>query len=212
MRSVRWRRRSCPTSTGSPHAVRETGGTVVWIKTTFKDDALQSWSTYFEMVTPQQGAKRIAALTADSKGHELWAHARRAAGRPHRREEPLQRLHPGLVESRRGAARARPRHRAHHRHRHQCVLRVDRARRHDAQFPDHHGHRRQRGGDRRGPQRLAVRVLSHLRRHHVDRHADRLPRAQCARRVSRPRNDANRNSALRPSPRCQPRPLEISAR
>ena len=55
------------------HAVRESGGTVIWIKTTFKEDALQSWSTYFEMVTPQQGAKRIAALTADSKGHELWA-------------------------------------------------------------------------------------------------------------------------------------------
>src|ERR1700682_2406433 len=54
-------------------AVRATGGAVVWIKTTFKSDALQSWSTYFEMVTPQQGAKRIAALTADSKGHELWA-------------------------------------------------------------------------------------------------------------------------------------------
>src|SRR5262252_6465604 len=54
-------------------AVRETGGTVVWIKTTFKDDALQNWSTYFEMVTPQQRAKRIEALTADSKGHQLWA-------------------------------------------------------------------------------------------------------------------------------------------
>ncbi len=53
--------------------IRSTGGTVVWIKTTFRDDALQNWSTYFEMVTPQQGAKRIAALTADSKGHELWA-------------------------------------------------------------------------------------------------------------------------------------------
>jgi ureidoacrylate peracid hydrolase len=55
------------------HAVRESDGAVIWIKTTFKGDALQSWSTYFEMVTPQQGAKRIAALTADSKGHELWA-------------------------------------------------------------------------------------------------------------------------------------------
>src|SRR5256712_13386958 len=42
--------------------VRETGGTVVWIKTTFKDDALQSWSTYFEMVSPQHGAKRVEAL------------------------------------------------------------------------------------------------------------------------------------------------------
>jgi ureidoacrylate peracid hydrolase len=54
-------------------AVRATGGTVVWIKTTFKNDSLQSWSTYFEMVTPQLRAQRIIALTADSKGHELWA-------------------------------------------------------------------------------------------------------------------------------------------
>ena len=53
-------------------ALRAAGGTVVWIKTTFRDDALESWSTYFEMVTPQQGKKRIAALTAGSKGHELW--------------------------------------------------------------------------------------------------------------------------------------------
>jgi ureidoacrylate peracid hydrolase len=53
-------------------AVRATGGVVVWIKTTFRDEALRNWSTYFEMVTPEQGAKRIAALTADSKGHELW--------------------------------------------------------------------------------------------------------------------------------------------
>ena len=54
-------------------AVRATGGTVVWIKTTFTPEVLQSWSTYYEMATPQQGRKRIEALTADSKGHELWA-------------------------------------------------------------------------------------------------------------------------------------------
>jgi ureidoacrylate peracid hydrolase len=53
-------------------AVRATGGRVVWIKTTFREDALENWSTYFEMVSPEQGNKRIAALTADSKGHELW--------------------------------------------------------------------------------------------------------------------------------------------
>src|SRR2546422_6806181 len=47
-------------------AVRATGGIVVWIKTTFKNDSLQNWSTYFEMVTPQRRAQRIAALTADS--------------------------------------------------------------------------------------------------------------------------------------------------
>jgi len=54
-------------------AVRMTGGTVIWIKTTFKDDALKNWSTYFEMVKPEQGARRVAALTAGSKGHELWS-------------------------------------------------------------------------------------------------------------------------------------------
>jgi ureidoacrylate peracid hydrolase len=54
-------------------AVRMTGGTVIWIKTTFKDDALKNWSTYFEMVKPEQGARRVAALTAGSKGHQLWA-------------------------------------------------------------------------------------------------------------------------------------------
>jgi ureidoacrylate peracid hydrolase len=53
-------------------ALRASGGCVVWIKTTFKDDALRNWSTYFEMVSPEQAGKRIAALTADSKGHELW--------------------------------------------------------------------------------------------------------------------------------------------
>jgi len=36
-------------------AVRVTGGTVIWIKTTFKDDALKNWSTYFEMVKPGTG-------------------------------------------------------------------------------------------------------------------------------------------------------------
>jgi ureidoacrylate peracid hydrolase len=54
-------------------AVRESGGAVIWIKTTFQEDALKNWSTYFEMVTPQQGAKRVAALTSGSRGHELWA-------------------------------------------------------------------------------------------------------------------------------------------
>jgi ureidoacrylate peracid hydrolase len=53
--------------------VRETGGTVVWIKTTFTPQALRSWSTYFEMTSPQRVAKRIEALTADSRGHALWS-------------------------------------------------------------------------------------------------------------------------------------------
>src|SRR5690349_18302440 len=37
-------------------AVRATGGTVVWIKTTFTPDVLKSWSVYYEMSTPEGGA------------------------------------------------------------------------------------------------------------------------------------------------------------
>jgi ureidoacrylate peracid hydrolase len=54
-------------------AVRDTGGTVFWIKTTFTQEALRSWSTYFAMVSPARVAKRIEALTADSVGHQLWS-------------------------------------------------------------------------------------------------------------------------------------------
>jgi ureidoacrylate peracid hydrolase len=52
--------------------VRATGGSVVWIKTTFTEEALHGWSTYFAMASPERVAKRISALTADSKGHQLW--------------------------------------------------------------------------------------------------------------------------------------------
>jgi ureidoacrylate peracid hydrolase len=52
--------------------VREGGGAVIWIKTTFTEEALRDWSTYFGMITPERVAKRIEALTAASLGHQLW--------------------------------------------------------------------------------------------------------------------------------------------
>ena len=54
-------------------SVRETGGTVVWIKTTFTDETLKSWSTYYDLSKPEQNLKRAEALAAGSKGHALWA-------------------------------------------------------------------------------------------------------------------------------------------
>src|SRR3974390_778191 len=54
-------------------ALRETGGTVFWIKTTFTAEALASWSTYFAMVRKERAEKRLAALTTGSIGHELWS-------------------------------------------------------------------------------------------------------------------------------------------
>jgi ureidoacrylate peracid hydrolase len=54
-------------------AVRDTGGAVVWIKTTYTTETLKSWSTYYDLSKPEQNAKRGEALAAGSKGHELWA-------------------------------------------------------------------------------------------------------------------------------------------
>jgi ureidoacrylate peracid hydrolase len=53
-------------------AVREAGGTVVWIKTIYTEETLRSWSTLYAMIGPKSSAKRAEALAAQSKGHELW--------------------------------------------------------------------------------------------------------------------------------------------
>ena len=54
-------------------AMRDTGATVVWIKTTYTPETLQEWSTFYQLSRPEQAAKRAQALAAGSKGHELWA-------------------------------------------------------------------------------------------------------------------------------------------
>jgi ureidoacrylate peracid hydrolase len=54
-------------------AVRTTGGAVVWIKTTFTEETMKSWSTFYEISRPEQNKRRAAALAAGSKGHDLWA-------------------------------------------------------------------------------------------------------------------------------------------
>jgi ureidoacrylate peracid hydrolase len=54
-------------------ALREAGGLVVWIRTTAKAEALTSWSTYYDLASPEAKERRIAALTEGSIGHEFWA-------------------------------------------------------------------------------------------------------------------------------------------
>ena len=54
-------------------AMREAGGTVVWIVTTYTKAVETEWSTYYGLSTPTYGAKRSAALTKGSKGHQLWS-------------------------------------------------------------------------------------------------------------------------------------------
>src|SRR6202521_2494078 len=49
--------------------VRDTGGAVVWIKTTYTDESLRSWSTLYGMLGSKKTAKRAEALYAKGKGH-----------------------------------------------------------------------------------------------------------------------------------------------
>ncbi|MBM6595221.1 isochorismatase family protein [Microvirga pudoricolor] len=54
--------------------VRATGGTVVWIRNTFTDETLESWSHMHECLTlPERKQKRIEAMSEGTEGHELWA-------------------------------------------------------------------------------------------------------------------------------------------
>jgi ureidoacrylate peracid hydrolase len=54
-------------------AVRAAGGAVVWIHGVFAPESLDDWSVAYEMAGKSGTERRIAALTRDSKGYELWA-------------------------------------------------------------------------------------------------------------------------------------------
>jgi ureidoacrylate peracid hydrolase len=53
-------------------AVRQSGGGVFWIKMTHDDNCLTEWSIAHEMATPAMRAKRIAAMSEGTLGHQLW--------------------------------------------------------------------------------------------------------------------------------------------
>jgi ureidoacrylate peracid hydrolase len=54
-------------------ALRETGGTVVWIQNAVTDETLESWSIRVEMDGPERTATRIESMSPGSKGYALWA-------------------------------------------------------------------------------------------------------------------------------------------
>jgi nicotinamidase-related amidase len=53
-------------------ATREAGGAVFWIKNTFDETCLTEWSVMQDMATPEGRARRAAAMSENTKGHELW--------------------------------------------------------------------------------------------------------------------------------------------
>jgi len=53
-------------------ATRASGGAVFWIKNTFDDTCLTEWSVMQDISTPEARARRAAAMSENTKGHELW--------------------------------------------------------------------------------------------------------------------------------------------
>jgi ureidoacrylate peracid hydrolase len=53
-------------------AVRQSGGGIFWVKMTHDERCFDEWSVVYEMQTPEFRAKRIAALSEGTLGHDLW--------------------------------------------------------------------------------------------------------------------------------------------
>jgi ureidoacrylate peracid hydrolase len=53
-------------------AVRHSGGGVFWVRMTHDERCVTDWSVNHQIATPAAVARRVAALTAGSKGHSLW--------------------------------------------------------------------------------------------------------------------------------------------
>lgn len=54
-------------------ALRQGGGTVVFIQNTFDEEAIRSWGVFFDhFCLPQRRARMIAAFTPGAFGHALW--------------------------------------------------------------------------------------------------------------------------------------------
>ncbi|MBN8929197.1 MAG: hypothetical protein BGO51_01670 [Rhodospirillales bacterium 69-11] len=53
-------------------AIRTAGGGVFWVKNTFDASCLTEWSVMQDISTPAMRAKRAAAMTEGTPGHDLW--------------------------------------------------------------------------------------------------------------------------------------------
>lgn len=53
-------------------AMRQAGGTVVWVITTWSEKSLMDWPIFFELVGPERTPSRLDGLAEGSVGHKLW--------------------------------------------------------------------------------------------------------------------------------------------
>jgi ureidoacrylate peracid hydrolase len=112
-------------------ATRAAGGTVVWIQNTITPESEQSWSVWLGNFADADWGPRMQAFPGD------FGHAIPRPQCPARRPDGPQDRFSALVRAPRpryDLEGARHRHVDHRRHRHQCVLRINRARRDDAEL------------------------------------------------------------------------------
>src|SRR6187399_168152 len=53
-------------------AVRDTGGTVIWVQTAYTNETLTSWSTLYGMMLPKGVERRKFSLSPSNKGYEIF--------------------------------------------------------------------------------------------------------------------------------------------
>jgi len=53
-------------------AVRRTGGKVFWIRMSFDEATVASWSAYFDILTPAKRARALANMAPGARGHALY--------------------------------------------------------------------------------------------------------------------------------------------
>ena len=62
-----------PTVNGLARCVRQTGGTVVFIRMVASAETAKAWSVYYQdMTTPARREKRLERMAKDSPGYQLW--------------------------------------------------------------------------------------------------------------------------------------------
>src|SRR5215472_3523627 len=54
-------------------ALRRAGGTVVWVRTKATPETRNDWSTYYDLLSPQAGQRRLDALSEGAIGYDFWA-------------------------------------------------------------------------------------------------------------------------------------------
>jgi ureidoacrylate peracid hydrolase len=62
-----------PTINRLADALRQAGGKVFWIENTHDESCFSSWSVLYDYLKPENGRKRVEAMTPGSVGHALWS-------------------------------------------------------------------------------------------------------------------------------------------